>query len=309
MAVLAGVWGALRSHGRVAPDVGGVVEAINLSYPTQAEEEDNVHVALKASPDQPIQSFAIEARQPTYEIGADHAQPGRFAAAAPAHPFDGPGMFILYDDGKTRIQAVRQASFWRPAAMTVRVGGVTMPNIHFLQLYRQIPGTDSRPQILVLYTDGNLRLKPLPQPGRHDQLFGTSVLIGPADDSKRPVADIARVEYEPKLDTLQLTYRSGEAARITIETVSCQATRIRVSVGYRCPTFARIRSMFVADGNSDVDRIRWHDAQGTLRTKPILAFTAAAQATDFLFMRQVRSLHNTSAPDLWLGDFILAKRQ
>jgi hypothetical protein len=308
LSILTGTLWVLHSPGLAKVDVS-CIEAVNLSYPTQAEEEDNIHVALRAPRGRRIQSFAIEARQPIYDIGQDHAEPGRFAPAAPAHPADNPGIFTLYDDGTTRIQTVRQASFWRPSAMTVRVGATTMPNVHFLQLYRQIPGTDSRPQILVLYTDGYLRLKPLPLSGRHDQLFGTSVLIGPAEDVKRPAADIDTVEYQPQLDTLRVTYRSGESTRIAIEKVSREATRIRVSGDSPNATFARIRSMFVADGDSDVDHIRWHDAQGVLHTDDVLSFKTASQATDFLFMRQVRSLHNTSAPDIWLGDFILAERQ
>jgi hypothetical protein len=73
---------------------------------------------------------------------------------------------------------------------------------------------------------------------------------------------------------------------------------IRVGLGYplssRQPA-AIFRSMFVADGNADVDRI-----QSNAGTAGILSFTEVT-GPYFTFMRAVRSVHNTSAPDLRIG--------
>jgi hypothetical protein len=55
--------------------------------------------------------------------------------------------------------------------------------------------------------------------------------------------------------------------------------------------------MYVANGNSDVDQIRFLDADGNQQTQPILDFTEAI-GRDWLFRRATRSVHNTSAPDL-----------
>ena len=76
-------------------------------------------------------------------------------------------------------------------------------------------------------------------------------------------------------------------------------TRVRVTVNYPTDTLplAVFRSMFVTEGNADADHVEWLDATGALRNDPILTFPGNT-GTEWLFRRQTRSRHNTSAPDI-----------
>jgi hypothetical protein len=65
-------------------------------------------------------------------------------------------------------------------------------------------------------------------------------------------------------------------------------------IGGRAP-MAMLRSMFVAEGNADVDRVA--DDTGVVR---IPDFDETSGRSLFFF-RGVRSMHNTSAPDLRLS--------
>jgi hypothetical protein len=75
--------------------------------------------------------------------------------------------------------------------------------------------------------------------------------------------------------------------------------RIEVSVNYPAEShpFATFRSMFVANGNADVDHVRWTDTSGGLHDDPIMAF-AGGEGGQWLFQRSTRSQQNTSAPDI-----------
>lgn len=284
-------------------DTPKTVTASNLTYPTIYEEEDNVHAALRPPTGMQVKSFDIEARQPTYVIGQDHTGTGNFPPGTdPVYPYADPGVFKIYDDGTTVIDAVRESTSWRPTAMTVNYGSTTIPNIHFLQVYRRIPGVDSWPQIAVLYTDSYIRLKPFPELGRTDQAFGSSVIVGPSDDLHRPYADISSMTYLPGLDAFKLTYRAGGSSEIAFEAVNRDVTRVGVTVDYGSTAFARLRSMYVAMGDADVDHVHWLDSAGVAHSDPILNF-AGGTGSQFLFTRDVRSLHNTSAPDIWFGNF------
>lgn len=61
--------------------------------------------------------------------------------------------------------------------------------------------------------------------------------------------------------------------------------------------FVTFRSMFVAEGNADVGRVRWRDTSGVMYDDPIIAF-AGGEGSEWLFYRSSRSTHNTSAPDI-----------
>jgi len=311
--VLAGVAGLAlpRSSQAALLSATDVATASNLTYPTIYEEEDNVHVALRPGSGRTISSFKIEARQPTYPIGVDHTEPGKFPPPGndPVYHFSNPGTFQLYDDGITVVNAVREPTFWRPTAMSVsavnKAGAViTQPSIHYIQLYRKIDGASSWPQAAVIYTDSNMRLKPQPQLGRSDQAFGSSIIVGPAEDAKRPVADIRSLKYLAASNSLRVEYLNGGSAILQLEAINRQVTRVGVTVDYDDDAFARFRSMFVSNGDSDVDHVRWLDPAGTVHNDPILTYAGSA-ATEFLFTRDHWSIHNTSAPDIWVGNFVV----
>lgn len=152
---------------------------------------------------------------------------------------------------------------------------------------------------VVLYMDGNLRLIPQPPPGVAVVCFGSSVIVGPATLDARPLAEIGRVEYAPDTGTLQASYVSGDTATLRLERVDRTATRARLTLtqspGQR--PFATLRSMLVAEGNADVDHVRWTDPRGVVSDQPVTAFPGG-EGVEWFFYRATRSVHNTSAPDI-----------
>jgi hypothetical protein len=156
-----------------------------------------------------------------------------------------------------------------------------------------------------MYADGNLRLKPQAAVDGTDPAFGSSVIVGPAAESNRPFAAVKSNTYLPASDTFKVVYQQGSATLRVLE-ADRAVTRVRVTGNYAATPslpFATFRSMFVATANDDVDHVSWNGAAGgTSGDEPILSFSATA-ATQYLFARDFRSEHNTSAPDMWIGDF------
>src|SRR5205814_4887173 len=148
---------------------------------------------------------------------------------------------------------VRDPNFHQPG-MTVTVGKTVEKGIHFIRIIRRIGGTDSWPEVLVLYSDGNLRLKPqAPGDTEHDPVFGSSVIIGPAKLAARPVALIKSLTYVPRTDSLKLIYRHGGRVTLRIARMTRRVARVVVTGSYdakRNIPFATFRSMFVEDGNT-----------------------------------------------------------
>jgi hypothetical protein len=272
--------------------------AENCSTATLCAEQDNVNVALTGS----VRSFVVEATHPTYQVGTDDCTPNFRDCpdpSAPMYPF-APHVYKLFDDGETVIEAVREASWWRPRGMSARVdAGDAESDIHYVCVSRKVLGANEWPQFMVLYMDGNMRLIPHPPVGRTRVCFGSSVIIGPAAVADRPIAEIASVRYLSSSKTMEITYREGGSARLALQDVSRQRARVVVTVNY--PTdaepFATFRSMFVENGNADVDHVRWTEPEGTQHDAPIAEFRGG-EGTTWLFHRTTRSRHNTSAPDI-----------
>jgi 6-phosphogluconolactonase (cycloisomerase 2 family) len=275
----------------------GTARANNLSTATDCAEEDNVNVTFTGK----VATFTIEATHPTYPV-TDYSCGPNFEncrAPAPGFPFS-PGVFKLFDDGETVVEAVREASWWRPSGMAAAADDrPQVMDIHYIRIYRRIAGTSEYPQVLVLYQDGNLRLIPQPPVGVRSVCFGSSVIVGSAAPALRPFAEIVSVTYLSRSQSLEIRYRDGGIAIIILRDVNRNLTRVQVNVNY--PTdllpFATFRSMFVADGNADVDHVRWIDAAGAMRDDPIMTFPGGV-GTEWFFYRQTRSRHNTSAPDI-----------
>jgi hypothetical protein len=273
--------------------------AHNLSTSTLCAEEDNVDIPISG----PVGAFVIEATHPTYDVGIDNCQADfRNCPSSGGGDFVfSPGEWKLYDDGVTVVVAVRLEHWWRPNGMTFAVDdGAPVDNVHYVRIHRRIAGTSEYPEFLALYMDGSLRLIPQPPVGRPFVCYGSSVLIGPAVNDPRPIAEIASARYLSATQTLELTYRSGGTARLDVSEVDRAHAKVTVHAGY--PTgeqqpFATLRSMYVTDGNADVDHVRFLDEAGTEETEPILGFTEAT-GRDWFFHRVTRSAHNTSAPDI-----------
>jgi uncharacterized protein (TIGR03437 family) len=272
------------------------VQASNRSTPTQCAEDDNLNIYLRG----PVASFIVEATHPTYPIANDtcaadfrNCQPG-----SGGYSFT-PLVVSLYDDGQTVVEAVREASFWRPVGMNAAINN-TIPrtNIHYIRVYRKVTDANSWPQFFVLYADGNMRLIPHPPAGASSVCFGSSVIIGPAAPAERPIAEIAGVIYRSATQKLEVTYRAGGSATLDLSEVNRQIARVHVAVNY--PTdlpFATFRSMFVTETNADAARVSWTDTNGNAHDDPILSFTEG-HAKEWFFSRRTLSQHNSSAPDI-----------
>ena len=110
-----------------------------------------------------------------------------------------------------------------------------------------LPEWDSEwPRFFVLYMDGNLRLIPHPPEGMARVCFGSSVIVGPAAMSARPIAEIVSVRYLSASKTMEVDYAAGGSAILTLQEVDRTLARVGVTVNYgTVPPFATFRSMFV----------------------------------------------------------------
>lgn len=269
--------------------------AQNNSYSTTCAEEDNINVPVFC--DQ-ISHFKVVATHPLYDVGVDNCNADFSGCSTRALKINTPSdtCTTLGDNGITVAQGCNQPTWWRPYKMNIIVGP-NSGNYDYLVLYRKIQNENSWPQFLVLYEDGNLRLKPHPPTGRLDICFGSSVIIGPAVEvtSTRPYADIQMAQVDMSALAVDLTYRNGGTARISLSVDRSNATAI-VDVSYStnasipCAIF---RSMYVSDGNSDVDHVQTPGGDF-----PILNGWTSLEGLWWFFHRTVRSNHNTSAPDI-----------
>jgi hypothetical protein len=207
--------------------------------------------------------------------------------------------FNLFDEGLTVFEAVREAQWWRPSGMTVTVNaGGSKSDIHYVRFARKISGEPSWPQFLVLYMDGNLRIKPQPPIGLGDTCFGSSIVIGPAAGATRPIAEIASVNYVPATNSLEIRYRDGSSGTLkVIEIDRARAVVRTVFSGTSALPLITFRSMFVAMGNADADHVQWRDGGGASHDDPILDF-ASGESAGWFFHRTQPSRHNATAPDI-----------
>ncbi len=302
---------------------GNLVEAVNQSNSTTCAELDNGNIPLIVpSNSQPISSYVIEAIHPKYEFDVDCQienfadEKGEWEENLQKEYVFGTDTerFKIFDDGLTVVSAVRYAKWWKPQGMTAISELDTVIDAHFIVVSKKVGAGDYR-EVLVLYQDGNLRLKPLPRvdqppraddPSIRDNVFGSSVIVGPAPVSDRPFVEISAVQYLPDSDSLEIIYRSGESATMRFDSVTRESTRIEVKVNYATGpgvALATLRSMYVADDNADVERVAWVAADGQPQDQHVMEFSRA-QGSGFLFKRDtVSTKHNTSAPDIWIGDF------
>ena len=265
--------------------------AENNSYSTTCAEEDNINVPIFA---RRLDRFGVVATHPTYDVGVDNCEADFSGCTTMA--FETADICTpLFDDGTNIVHGCTVTGWWRPYSMNIVVVGGSSGSYHYLTLYRKIQGEDLWPQFLVLYEDGNMRLKPHPPAGRLDSCYGSSVIVGPATPSSRPYVDIQEVQVNLPELSLDLAYRDGGTAHIDLAVDRSQAVAL-VEVDHLIGTevpFATFRSMHVSDGNADVDHI-----QASAGDFPVLAGWTALEGPWWFFYRAVRSTHNTSAPDI-----------
>ena len=184
-----------------------------------------------------------------------------------------------------------------------RIGGSSLEDTHYIAVSKKVSGEDSWLQFLVLYADGNLRLIPHPPPIHLSVCFGASIIIGAAEPSERPIAEISSVSYQPSDNTLTLTYYQGGSAKLNM---SVDRTMAIVTVDVNYPTnelpFTTFRSMFVDEGNCDTAKVAVRD-NGSLVSDCNVLEANQCSGDEFIFYREVPSAHNMSAPDIKIRDF------
>jgi hypothetical protein len=279
------------------------VAVTNASRPTRCAEEDNVYVRLT---DAGVRRFTIRAQHPSY-IGAlrvDSTAPDFTNCNMAGEPsFPGtPRAVVLYTDADWQLVGYGFTRFWRAATVPVRVGMRREEGLHLLQLFRTLDGT--RTEFLVLYPpDGYWRARPMPPLHLPESAYGSSFLVGPVEDTGRPLVALRDIEYLPGSQAFRLRFDRGGTGMLRVEHIDRREAVLSVSLDRDAATFAALRSMFVAPDNNDTAEVRWLGPDGeALGPQPILR-ELSVRATEVRFGRAHVSRHNSSAPDMVFGGF------
>ena len=300
----------------------------NNSYGTNCAEFDNVNVPIFSTVAQQSGKapyFELIATHPSYigTIKTFSNCPADFSGSdcqnsqpkATPTPFPGTGWStlldgsgnttayckMLFDDHINRFDICRTpVTWWRNRDMTVSIGK-TSETGNYIKLIKKISDANSWPEVMVLFEDGNLRFKPHPPKTNNlqDVCYGSSVIVGPApEDATRPFIDISQVNIDPSNLCLDISYLNGGSANLCLLVDRTEA-RIIVNPNYGITTpIATFRSMWVADGNADVDRIKSGDV-----INQILSSWNKMEGSNFLFYRNTKSIHNPEAPDIAINLF------
>ncbi len=264
--------------------------AINLSKNTDCAEADNVDASIIGNGASKIK---IVATHPTYPFGLESCAPD-FTNCNIGPGGDPVDCDIIYDDGINVIRTCIEDNWWRDSTMTVQLTGGISKQAHYVVLIKKIEGANSWPEFFVLYQDGNLRLIPHPPVGVSSVCYGSSVIVGPAEqDSIRPFAEIDKIQIDPKDFELFVSYENGGDATL-VTSVNRDSAVVDIDINYSTTTpIAIFRSMFVEDGNCDVDHISANNDDFS-----ILADWEILESSSFHFFRKFTSIHNNSSPDI-----------
>lgn len=267
--------------------------AENHSTLTTCAEDDNVNVPIFAPS---VDLYHVIATHPDYCPCVYDGCPADFSGC-PLGADGAESCSKIYDDGINIVRICSVSTWWRTSTMNVEVNGNGPVACHYLVIHRRITGASSWPEVLVFYQDGNMRIKPHPPTGYVDVCYGSSVIVGPATLGARPYADVETVQITTgsQLVELEIIYAGSETAHIVFRVDRTRAIA-DVMVGGFPDHIAVFRSMWVEDGNADVDFL-----ETTTRSLPILSEWVTSTGTTWLFHRQFESSHNTSAPDIQIA--------
>jgi hypothetical protein len=291
---------------------------VNASRTTECAEEDNVYVKLSGAD---LRGMRIEARQPRYiaqikldDSKADFTHCAFEAASNPVYHFE-PKQVVLWEDEHWLMLGNTYETFWRPDQVDVVVHGQVSHQIHLIQLHIKDASEPSagRHEFLVLYPpDGYWRAKPIPALPLPSSAYGTSFLVGPVKDAVRPVVELAKVEFVPEQMLFVIDYEDGSRGTMHVADVNREKVVLEYTHDRAQPEgqpLAAIRSMFVTAERSDVAEVSLQPSSPSQPSvQPLPAFTRAP-ASEVSFGRSQVSRHNTSAPDMWFGQFLLGKSQ
>lgn len=309
---LKGIAVALALLTTTASGVPVHVAMSNGGLPTLCAEADNVATYLRHPA---VTSFHIRATHPVYPVLVEAKEPNFTDCdftGDPVFPFAAPFRTLIHHDGITDVVAVRDASNWIPSTMTAKGGLGQVSGVHHIAVYRQIADEPSSfPEILVVYVDGNVRMKPQARPPLLDNVFGSSFLVGPISDLGRPAAVVAGVEYVATQDAVRVTYVDGSTALLTFEAIDRMEFRIRVDLDRAhpgsTPEFFGLRSMYVSNTNCDVELAEFTHASGltgqVVRVGAVLAESDMRVERAWFGRRSETQSHNRSAPDIEVYGF------
>lgn len=211
----------------------------------------------------------------------------------------------LYNDGDVAVRVMDVSGWAFESGMAVHIiGGLSRPDHDFIQFIKRADQDHDPPQIFVLYANGYARIIPQPPVGREQRVcFGASMIIGPAtEDPLYPVIPIERLDIDPKQMTIKVRYKNGSSAVLHLEAEPGKTTVRVTDVTYDTLTepFVTMRSMWVADDNCDVARVRTDSSSGVTHTyaiDPKHEEWTTLPGDSWLFYRPTYSRHNTSCPD------------
>jgi hypothetical protein len=283
------------------------VEIVNASTPTLCAETDNVYLKLASNA---VRAFTIEAVHPAYAgtIVADRTAPDFRNCDMSGDPAfrAAPRRVTIYETADLQLIGHTFPSFWRPAAVPVRVGNRIEAGLHLLQLFTKY--RERTEEVLVLYpADGYWRARPLPPAHLSYSAYGSSFLVGPVETVGRPFVDITDVAFDPATLTFRLAFARGGAAHLRLGAID--QDHISLDVALDAPVdaarpFAALRSMFVTETNADVAQAAWRPPGGkAYETAPIMSF-GHADALELWAGRRLPSRHNMSAPDMIFRAFM-----
>ncbi|OWF43764.1 uncharacterized protein LOC110459217 [Mizuhopecten yessoensis] len=207
----------------------------------------------------------------------------------------------IYRSDDVIIEAVNvQLSWLAPKTMTVRLssGGIA-ENITFIRIYRPIPWNNGYAQVFVLYNDGNVRLLPTAPEGTDWIPFGTSVIVGQTkSDRVRPYTVITQVDIIPERWQMKVYYEDGSSVKMSLNSTSDETQLLVSDMDFMqdrfTHPFATIRSMYVDEGNTDVDSVKIDNKQ----TYHIMDKWGSLDGRSFAFHRRCISTHLTLSPDI-----------
>jgi hypothetical protein len=211
----------------------------------------------------------------------------------------------LYNDGDVAVRVMDVSGWPFESGMAVNiVGGPSRPDHDFIQFLKRADNDHDPPQIFVLYANGYARIIPQPPAGREQRVcFGASMIIGPAEeDPLYPITAIDRLDIDPAKMLITVRYKNGSSAVLHLQAEPGKTTVRVTDVTYDTVTapFVTMRSMWVADDNSDVAGVQAASSSDGMQTYTIVSKHeewTTLPGDSWYFYRPTYSRHNTSAPD------------
>ncbi|MDR4484981.1 MAG: hypothetical protein R3B95_17540 [Nitrospirales bacterium] len=211
----------------------------------------------------------------------------------------------IYNDGDVAVRVMDVSGWPYESGMAVNiVGGESEPDHDFIQFLKRTDDHHAPPQIFVLYANGYARIITQPPVGREERVcFGSSMIIGPAtEDPLFPFIPIERLDIDPHTMTIKVRYKNQSSAVLQLQAEPGKTTVRVTDVTYDTLTapFVTMRSMYVADDNSDIARVKVVSSSGNMQTYPIDPIHeewATLPGDSWFFYRPTYSRHNTSCPD------------